>query len=424
MKRVYMPGRRRSMIVPIFALVTILIVTAVIFWPGGDNDSPSAQGSREAAQGLAEEEMLPPTWTPDPLKVDLLALDGTLRARGEPTSTALVPTATIIKGTPRPTAIRARVTPTIYRLPTRPPVTTIGRSKLGIHVVQNNDPRIMDFVRRAQPAVMKGVGDLGFLSEVKAVAPRVITIGRIDGANQMYYGEPEARAREFVGQYLEQFLLNPQVDYWEGWNEPTPNGLWIQWFARFEQERVREMAKYGLKAAVGGFSPGRPAVEEFLYFVPAVATAMEYGGILSIHEAAAPDLKYGFGETVEGFPAVGDRGAFAFRYRWYYEEFLKPIDLVIPLVLSELSVDGNSLDYPGPRGDGWRDFATSWVQRGLGPTGEEAYLNQLKWYDDGVRRDGYVIGFAIFTAGGGSRWYSYDVNDLLPDLAEYVASQN
>ena len=41
----------------------------------------------------------------------------------------------------------------------------------------------------------------------------------------------------------------------------------------------------------------------------------------------------------------------------------------------------------------------------------------------GVRQDGYVIGFTIFTAGGVGHWKNYDINPILPELMGYVGSQ-
>ena len=50
--------------------------------------------------------------------------------------------------------------------PIQLPIAPIVGSKLGLHVIQNNSPAIMDFVRQTHPAVIKAVGDLGWLSEV------------------------------------------------------------------------------------------------------------------------------------------------------------------------------------------------------------------------------------------------------------------
>ena len=121
----------------------------------------------------------------------------------------------------------------------------------------------MEFVRRAQPAVIKGVDDFGFLAEVEQVSPHTIIIGRRNTPDQDYNGNPEEAARRFVQSQLREYQLNTAVDFWEGWNEPDPGLDRMAWYARFEQERVRELARYGFRAAIGGFPTGVPEVDEF-----------------------------------------------------------------------------------------------------------------------------------------------------------------
>ena len=368
----------------------------------------------------------PPTWTAQPGATTTINTDTlqTLAPTLTPSVTPVLPTRTPTPTTtPTPSATPE---PVDLRLPTLPPTNELGPSKLGLHVITNNDPRIMEFVRQADPAIMKGVGDLGFLAEVKRVSPRVITIGRIDDIfSQNYIGNPEEAARDYVNSQLPQYLANPAVDYWEGWNEPDPNLDRMWWYTRFEQERTRLMASYGFRVAIGGFPAGVPEMDEFLLFVPAIETAIEHGGILSLHEGGAPTINASYGSALPGYPYYPDRGSLAFRYRWYYREILEPAGLVIPLIISELGIDGviNTAGQPGPPARGWRDFEEYWVELGLGSTGIEAYINQLNWYDVEARRDGYVIGFTVFTAGGGERWRTYDVNDIIPQLTAYVNSQ-
>ncbi len=371
----------------------------------------------------------PATWTP--------RADGptappgslaTLAATGTPTVTPILPSRTPRPPTATPTPIdTATPLPTATALlpstPIYPPTANLGPSKLGVHVITNNDPRIMDFVRAARPAVMKAVGDFGFLEEVKRLSPYTITIGRFEARSQDMVGNPEEEARKFVADQMQYYQANRFVDYWEGWNEPDPNLNRMSWYARFEAERVRVLAQYGFRAAIGGFPAGVPEMDEFMLFVPAIETALQYGGILTLHEGSAPVIYQGYGTDLPGFPFHADRGALSLRYRWYYREILEPAGLVIPLVVSELGVDGIIGNRPGPSGLGWRDFSDYWVRHGIGRTGVDAYLNQLAWYDAEVRQDGYVIGFAVFTAGGGDRWRTYDVNAILPDLAAYVRGQ-
>jgi hypothetical protein len=304
-----------------------------------------------------------------------------------------------------------------------PPTDELGPSKLGLHVVRNNDPNILEFVRKAQPAVMKAVDDLGFLAEVKAVSPRTITIGRHSVGSQDYKGDPEEAAQEYVEEYLDIFRANPAVDYWEGWNEPDPNLNNMIWYSRFEQERVRQMAQQGFRVAIGSFPTGVPEMDEFQLFLPAIDVAIQHGGILSLHEYSAPDMGYLYGDSLPGFPAYPDRGSLTFRYRWYYREYLEPAGLEIPLVVSEAGIDGIIGNRPGPSGKGWRDFQGYWEEQGLGETGVEAFINQLAWYDAGVRQDGYVIGFTVFTAGGFGYWENYNVNPILPEITDYAVSQ-
>lgn len=314
-------------------------------------------------------------------------------------------------------------TPYVSYIPDFTPRPELGPSKLGIHVARPNSPPIMEFVRAAHPAVVKGVDDLGFLAEVKVVSPETVTIGRFSVDSQEYDGEPEAAAAALIARQLPQMLLNPAIDYWEGWNEPDPNLDRMDWYARFEAERVRQLAQHGLRAAVGGFSTGVPELEEFALFVPAIAEAQRHNGILTLHEYAAPDLTFLYGDSLPGLPAYPDRGPLMFRFRWFYRDVLEPRGLVVPLVLSEAGIDGLVGNRPGPDGFGWRDFQEFWVEQGWGPDGHTAFLNQLQWLDNEARQDPYVIGYTLFTAGGGNAWASYELAPFLPRLAEYILSQ-
>ena len=335
---------------------------------------------------------------------------------------AALPTRTPIPPTPTPTVPTPTATRYVSIIPTLPPTDALGPSKLGLHVIRNNDPNIMEFVRHAQPAVIKAVDDLGFLAEVRR-RRRAVPSGA-STRRPAHDQNPEQAARDFVNTQLEQYRLNPAVDYWEGYNEPDPNHDRMVWFSRFEQERVKALAEHGFRAAIGGFAAGVPEFEEFELFLAAIWEAKEHRGILSLHEYSAPVMNYGFGANLPGMEPHPERGALTFRYRWLYEEMLIPFGLDIPLVISEAGIDGIIGNRPGPAGLGWREFGQYWVEQGIGPSPEQAYLNQLAWYDAGVRRDGYVIGFTVFTAGGFGQWETYNINSLLPQLTAYASSQH
>jgi hypothetical protein len=342
---------------------------------------------------------------------------------------AIMPSPTLTPqpaSSPEPT--RPTSTPGPTDTPTPPrwpePVDSPGRTRLGIHVIWNRSPDILEYVRRTKPPVMKAVGDLGWLRNVKELSPTTITIGRLDLASQTIAGDPAAAAGAFVAEHLPKMLEHSAyVDYWEGWNEPDPKQM--AWYAAFEAERVRALAAYGLKAAVGCFATGTPEWEQFLAFLPAIRAAHQHGGILSLHEYDAPTFDRTVGSALPGRPAYPDRGVLALRYRYWYEDALKPQGLVIPLVISEAGIDGGVGERPGPPGPiGWRAFGTYWSDNGLGSDATQVYLRQLAWYDAEVQKDDYVIGFTVYTAGSPSaQWETFEVTQILPEIAYYVVSQ-
>jgi hypothetical protein len=323
--------------------------------------------------------------------------------------------------TPTPTPTETP-TPLLPPTPVWPePLAAPGPSKLGLHVIRNNSPWIMEFIRRVRPAVVKAVGDVGWLNEVKQASPETVTIGRLIATHQDMNGDPAVAAQAFVAEQLTRYQLNLGVDYWEGWNEPDPNEN-MAWYAAFEAERVRLLAEHGFRAAIGSFATGVPEFDEFAAFLPAVQAARQYGGILSLHEYGAPTFDYLVGTPLPGWPPHPDRGVLALRYRWWYEELLKPRNLVIPLAITEAGIDGMLMSgqRPGPAGMGWTEFSDYWTQTGIGGW-SDGYIRQLSWYDGEVRRDDYVIGFAVFTAGAVEGWTTYEINSILPELALYVA---
>lgn len=321
--------------------------------------------------------------------------------------------------TPEPTETPS---PTLTPTPTLPWPEALERppaSKLGIHVQWNNSSEIMDFIRYMKPRVIKAVGDFGFCAEVKEESPSTVIVGRVNVV-QPLEGDPRQAARVFVARHLGTYQVNPAIDYWEGINEPDIKGKMI-WYAEFEAERVRVMAQHGLKTAVGSFSTGVPEWEGFEQFLPAIRAAKQHGGILTLHEYDAPTMDRSMGAGLPGHPNHPDRGALTLRYRWWYEDLLKPRGLVIPLVVSEAGVDGKVHNRPGPEGDGWKDFHGYWAQQGLGGNPYQVYIRQLRWYDQQVRQDDYVIGWTLFTVGAMNEdWESYDVTDMLRHIAHEI----
>lgn len=356
----------------------------------------------------------------------IVGAGGTAVAQVTPTP-ADPPGTPTVTGTATPTGTPTDTpTPTMTPTPRWPPaLETPGLSKVALHLVRNDSPDIMEFMRVTKPPVVKSVDDFGFMAEIKEFSPTTVTVGRILLAEQPMDGDPIARAQAFVAQYLQTYLAYPAVDYWEGYNEPNTDAPQMQWYAQFEAERVRQMAAYGLRTAIGAFATGTPEFDQMVAFLPAVEAARQYGGILALHEYAAPTMDYAMGSPIPGQPAAADRGPFMLRYRFYYDGIFKPRNLVLPLVISEAGIDGGITNRPGPdTGGGWQEFRDYWQEIGLGGS-SSTYIDQLAWYDQEVQRDDYVIGFTVFTVGGSNHpeWRSFDITQILTRLARYVVTQ-
>ena len=313
----------------------------------------------------------------------------------------------------------------VQAIPTRLPAT--GPTKLGIHVTLNSGG-VLDYVAAVHPPVMKGVDDIGYLKDVKAISPNTITLGRyVVLQENIGQGDPAQRALDFVNEYLPKYQAAPWVDYWEGWNEVTyPN---YEWYAIFEATRACEMQKHGLKAAIGGFSTGTPEPWQFEAFIPAIEAGIRCGAILTTHEYGAPTLylwwSQGMPESLghPAVPAYPDRGPLLGRYRYLYYNMLLPRGLNIPLVISETGIDGGAGAGQRPgysNAQGWLGFNDYWGKE-LGVTDPvQFYVDQLAWYDSMLRQDSFVIGATIFNIGASSSWASFDVSPILPKLTEYA----
>lgn len=324
------------------------------------------------------------------------------------------------------------------RDPWPPALAAPGRSKIGLHVILNEDARILEFVRRAKPRVIKTVDNFHWLADVKAISPQTVTLGRhtqvpnrdvLDNKDPSQYPDPVQFAADFINLYLSDFQAHPYVDYWEGWNEFPPNSpaQW-DWYTQFEAARACQMQALGFRAAVGGFSAGTPEYADMARFVPAIEAAQRCGGIFTLHEYSSPTMQTGVSASIPGAPAAlnAHAGALTLRYRYWYDGYLKPRGLAVPLVISEAGIDGwVGEGCPLDGRQGWYGCISTWESIGLdGPAWQE-FMNQINWYDRELQQDDYVIGMALFTAGTSHvpDWATFNMNDMLVPIAVSMASQ-
>ena len=277
-----------------------------------------------------------------------------------------------------------------------PPPSPPGGSKLTIHAGFGG-PRSMQFVQRAHPPLLKILDSFSAAAEVKRLSPGTKIIGRAYLATQPMDGDPVLRAWEWWNRMRSLILQYPQIDYWEGYNEPVIQTTAVMdWYARFEVERVRLLATEGRRACIGSFSVGNPDLPLWPAFFPAIDAALANGGILGLHEYGTPMQQYWDAGVGEGWLCG--------RYRKVYRQHLIPSGRRIPLAITETGVD-----VVPPVG--WKNHFT----------GDE-YLAQLQWYDGVLRQDDYVMGATIFALEIPG-WGDFDIAPIVDRLADYVVSQ-
>ncbi|MEM5777896.1 MAG: M23 family metallopeptidase, partial [Candidatus Aenigmatarchaeota archaeon] len=108
--------------------------------------------------------------------------------------------------------------------------------------------------------------------------------------------------------------------------------------------------------------------------------ATENKHYLSLHEYGYKSMNGNFGEWVG-------------RYKKVYEKY----GFNLPLLITETGID----EAGDPEMSGWRAH-----------TNAEEYMNQLKWYDEIIKQDDYVIGATIFHYG----LYDWNSFEIYPDL--------
>ncbi len=328
---------------------------------------------------------------------------------GDEVEVAMAATDTPTPAPPPPTA-----TPEATPFPAGPP------SKLGLFTARNS-PQLFELLATKAVTVVKTLElDANFVAQIKATSPRTLVIGRIDLPQiDWEFVDPKALARQFADQLLptaDDATRRPYFDGWEAYNEPVAQSVEaMKRLGEFEAERTRLLAERGIRSVVGNFATGTPGdLDLWQHFLPALRAVKEHNGWLGLHEYGAPTIYFlSTRDNTGRYPGVSpeDSGWHTLRYRKVYNEILKPAGLAVPLIFTEIGVDGYvQNDRPGPADAlGWQDFQQYWAENGYGLWGPGAYVEQLVWYDTAMRQDNYVVGGCIFALAASSGWERYDI---------------
>ena len=304
----------------------------------------------------------------------------------------------------------------IVALSTSAPEMT--RSKISVHA-GGLSASTQEILSTGRPRLVKLLDSLGgTASAVKKLDPGVFVVGRIYSSSQPQSGDPVVAAEAWWNSTSATILSSPDVDVWEGYNEPNVgSSALMAWYAKFEVARVGLLAARGLRAAIGCFATGTPDITNpglVDLFAPAVDAAIAHHGVLAVHEYASPYMWGCFSNT-------SNDGWFTGRYRKWYNQLLIPQNRTIPLVISETGIDAVG-GCGGPAFGGYVTACSWWQSQGWGADCYKTYVHQLAWYDSILREDAYVIGATVFQIDCPG-WGDYDMGPASTALTAYLVSQ-
>lgn len=275
-------------------------------------------------------------------------------------------------------------------------------NRLMIHTVEGGGYGFGAFLARIAESGaffrgVKCVGDFGRASEVLALFPDALTVGRVRSLDDVF--DPKADVASQAAAWYKtaraKWLLDPQIQVWEVLNEQSPGTDVAGWNAQAEfYLRLMDLAEadgytLGLWNCSTGTPPypGTPDNNPAAYQAIArtCRRALSGGHILCLHEYGLPSM-----------PSSTPHHTLRYRALLSY---LRQEQANCDILISECA-PAAGYDYAGSAA---------------------SYLNQLEWYDAELTEP-ELIGACIFTLGAGE-WKDSDFSPMLPDLAEYIIAQ-
>ncbi|MFQ3586392.1 MAG: hypothetical protein SNJ74_05265 [Fimbriimonadaceae bacterium] len=296
----------------------------------------------------------------------------------------------------------------------------VSRSKLSVHLLGGSYTPGAQAVLRAGPPVIKVLHPhrsyIAAIRDYKVRYPRGVVVMRIyTDRRWTLQDDPVVAANEFWNEVLWPPLSQMSeadrrlITYLEGPNESHEVPTWdspthAYWFGQFWVRLIQHMTQHGFKPNIGsiavGNPPGTPSEIQTLLanFGPALDATLAVGGTWGYH---AYTIQYTQDPGIEYW--------FALRYRMIRQAMInvRPVWGNIKVILTEGGVD----DVGDPQNSGWQARGT-----------QEKFKNWLKWFDQEMQLDPYVIGCTLFQIGD-PWWSSFDVEPIAPWLADYIRSK-
>lgn len=316
-----------------------------------------------------------------------------------------------------PPTVKNYPQPTLTSIPS--PTQTLSKkissSKLSIFII-NTVTAGTDKIIKSCPRIVKVIDPQGndkiiqTIKNYKNNCPGGVTVVRFyPGTSGIKYNlvdNPESSAENFFNQaiapnlnklggdlYLFDYLQMPNEfeNTPEWWGEEK-----MRWNGRFWLRLTTLNKNAGIKTCVGSIPVGNTTGNDFSYIINELREMKNMGAALCYHS-------YTFHYSTD----INEEINLSLRYRQYYSFFAQsaPDLLSMPLILSEGGVAEN--------GDPHAGYLIS--------NSIDRYQSWLRWFDQEIKKDSYVIGVTLFQIGNNSDWGYFNLEPISDWLANYIA---
>jgi lysozyme len=267
-------------------------------------------------------------------------------------------------------------------------------TKLGFHCNRSGDD-VLEAIAKVKPQLLKFLDpDPGFVREARAASPGSFLLGRcvLSLKDQLFREDPIKSAQSFAKHVLHN---GAGVDAWESYNEAfgeTEPPNYMRAYDHFQVEFLSIMLDNGLEAVAGNFGTGNMLGKHWLNNFQETLQSYTY---LGFHEYDWPDMWSMHRQNIE---EKGEEGMWlTLRYRRIMREIRKEFGPQHTALITECGMTRGVHGEPdvGP----WNEEKPITAQR---------YWESLKWYDNEICKDNYLLGACLFVVGATTPWETFE----------------
>jgi hypothetical protein len=239
---------------------------------------------------------------------------------------------------------------------------------------------VLSAVKRLNPKVVLLEGNaLGMAAELRRTFPDALMVGRlyIDHLAAQYLSNPELYGRLHAENCVN--AARPEIDVWQGLNEPYMNGLEeARRAARFEKAFSDRIQELGKKSVVLNLAVGNPGDMQTM-LLPEVVSLLATADYAGYHAYGGKD-----DQLLEGPQSPW----FANRWRFYAQMYRERGLRMPPVLYTEVNTFGQ-----------WKEGHTP---PGVKPLQAWQVRDDLVAFERDSRQDPWSVGTAIFLFGSSS----------------------